>query len=144
MKNFFRNFLVFSLAFNLIFSFSVFCARAQEEGATSLSFSGNLAQLAPTSPGTGSGQRIYELDNPLKSDSFEGTVEKIAEWIRLIAIPIASIMILYAGFLFMTSGGNEEKVKTAKRTLLWTVIGIAIIIIGSGFITLIKDILTSK
>jgi hypothetical protein len=103
-------------------------------------------QPAPSGPGqpAKANRGIFKLDNPLKAESFEDIVAALARWIYLISIPLASIMILYAGFLFMTSGGNEERIKTAKRTLLWTVVGIVIIIIGSGFISLIKDILQAK
>jgi hypothetical protein len=40
---------------------------------------------------------------------------------------IAVLLMLYAGFTWMTAGGNEEKVTTAKRTILYAVIGLAII-----------------
>ncbi len=40
---------------------------------------------------------------------------------------IAVVLILYAGFTWMTSGGNEEKIGTAKKTLINATIGLAII-----------------
>lgn len=39
---------------------------------------------------------------------------------------VALILILYAGFLWMTAGGNEEKVTTAKRILINATIGLII------------------
>lgn len=41
---------------------------------------------------------------------------------------IALGLILYAGFTWMTSGGNEEKLTTAKKTLWASVIGLIIIL----------------
>lgn len=41
---------------------------------------------------------------------------------------IAVIIILVGGFLWMTSGGNEEKVKKAKKVLTSGVIGLVIVI----------------
>ena len=41
---------------------------------------------------------------------------------------IAVILILYAGFKWMTSGGNEEKVSSAKKILTAGIIGLAIIL----------------
>jgi type IV secretory pathway VirB2 component (pilin) len=41
---------------------------------------------------------------------------------------IAVILILYAGFTWMTSGGNDEKIGQAKKTLISAVIGLAIIL----------------
>lgn len=83
----------------------------------------------------------YEIPNPINTDSFEGLVKKIAEWFYKIMVPLAAIMVLYAGFLFLTSGGDEEKIKKAKKAITYTIVGVAIIVIGAGFITLIKSIL---
>lgn len=41
---------------------------------------------------------------------------------------LAVVLILYAGFKWMTSGGNEEKVGGAKKILVAGVIGLALIL----------------
>ena len=41
---------------------------------------------------------------------------------------IAVCIVLYGGFLWMTSAGNEEKIKSAKKTLLSSIIGIFIVL----------------
>jgi len=41
---------------------------------------------------------------------------------------VALILIVYGGFLWMTSGGNEEQIARAKRTLTQAVIGLIIIL----------------
>lgn len=86
-------------------------------------------------------QNFFNIPNPLKCNSFEDCVGLIAEFIYKIAIPIAVIMILYAGLLFMISGGNEGRVRKAKNALTWALIGIAILVVGGGFVYLIKDIM---
>ena len=40
---------------------------------------------------------------------------------------IAVLFLVYAGFLFVTARGNETQLEHAKATLLWTIIGIAIL-----------------
>jgi len=40
---------------------------------------------------------------------------------------IAVTIIVYAGFVWMTSGGEEDKIKSAQKTLIAAVIGLAII-----------------
>lgn len=85
---------------------------------------------------------VFELPNPLDAQTFEDLVSSIATWFELIMVPVATIMILYAAFLFMTSGGDEEKIKRAKRAITWAVVGVAIVLIGAGFITLIKSFLS--
>jgi len=41
---------------------------------------------------------------------------------------IAMVLILYAGFKWMTAGGNEEQVSDAKKILIAGIIGLAIIL----------------
>jgi len=90
----------------------------------------------------GSGTSIFFLPNLTNANSFEELVEGIAEWLRTLMIPLSAIMVLWAAVLFMTSGGSEEQVAKAKRALFWALVGVGVIIISSGLITLIKDILS--
>ncbi|PIW36717.1 MAG: hypothetical protein COW24_04095 [Candidatus Kerfeldbacteria bacterium CG15_BIG_FIL_POST_REV_8_21_14_020_45_12] len=45
---------------------------------------------------------------------------------------IALVLIIYAGFRWMTAGGNEEKVADARKTLQAAVIGLLIILASYG------------
>ncbi len=45
---------------------------------------------------------------------------------------LALIIILYGGFVYMTSGGNEEKIAKAKKILVNAVIGLLIILASFG------------
>lgn len=38
------------------------------------------------------------------------------------------ILIIYAGFLWLTSGGNEETITKAKKTIVAAIIGLAIVL----------------
>lgn len=85
----------------------------------------------------------FEIPNPLKGGvtDFSSLVKIIAQWIFNLAIPIAVAMIVYAGILFLTSAGDTSKVTKAREVLTYAVVGLAIILIGSGFVTLIQSIL---
>lgn len=50
---------------------------------------------------------------------------------------IAVSLIIYGGFIWMTSGGNEEKVTQARRILRNATIGLAIILASWGIVSLI-------
>ena len=41
---------------------------------------------------------------------------------------VALVLVMYGGFVWMTAGGNEEKIATAKKILLNGVIGLIIIL----------------
>ncbi len=68
------------------------------------------------------------LKNPLNSCTFADLIKNIAKIVTQIGLPIAALAIIYAGFLFVTAGGNEEKIKTAKKTFLWSIIGTALLL----------------
>lgn len=53
-------------------------------------------------------------------------VGQIATWFETIVFAIAIIMILVAAFQFLTAAGNEEKVATARKSLIWGLVGIAV------------------
>jgi len=82
------------------------------------------------------------LPNPIGTTDFSKLVESIIEWIVNIGILIAVIMIVYSGILFMISRGNDDDITKAKKALTWSLIGLAILIMGKTWITLIKNILS--
>ena len=95
--------------------------------------------------GTSGAEQKYSFDipNPLKGGAtdFAGLVRILAQWLFNLAIPIAVAMIVYSGILFLTAQGDPGKVTKAKDVLKYAIIGLAIILIGSGFVTLIQSIL---
>ncbi|MFA4999312.1 MAG: hypothetical protein WC519_01115 [Parcubacteria group bacterium] len=57
-----------------------------------------------------------------------------------VVLTVAGAMYLYAGFLFLTSGGKEENVSKAKKTLLWTTIGVAATVLAGTIVYAVKEI----
>lgn len=122
-------------------------------GATESKKTSNNLTLKPSSGGgggggdgdgggePGEGEVSFEIQNPIKAESLVDLAKAIGKFLFQIAIPIAVIIIIYAGLLFLTSGGNKEKITKAGTALLYAVVGLAIILIGQGFFTLIKSIL---
>lgn len=66
--------------------------------------------------------------NLITATSTKQIVDKIADFIAYIGFPAAIIALIYAGIRLLLAQGNEQKVQAAKRTLIWTIIGVAIII----------------
>lgn len=58
------------------------------------------------------------------------TVIAIIQWILGLLGLIAVIVILYGGFIWLTSAGNEEKIAKAKKIITAAVVGLAIIILA--------------
>jgi hypothetical protein len=80
---------------------------------------------------TASGQReATKLQNPLGSgnDSLTSFANSVVDAVVTVGLPIAALMIVYSGFLFVAARGNETKLTEAKNAFLYAVIGIAIIL----------------
>lgn len=95
------------------------------------------------SSSTPGGSYNFEIQ-PYGPKDFTELINTIAKWIFNLSIPIAVIMIIFAGIKMLISQGNPGEFDKAKQALFKIVIGLAVIFIGKGFITLIKSILELK
>lgn len=59
--------------------------------------------------------------------TLNGTVTNIINILSAIVGVIAVIMIIIAGFRYITSGGSSEQVSSAKKAIIYAVIGLAIV-----------------
>lgn len=86
----------------------------------------------------------FSISNPVKGfDNLPDLVQELLEIVILIAIPIVAVMIIYAGYMFVTARGNETKLTTAKTTLLYVVIGATIILGAKVIATAIQGTVSS-
>ena len=77
---------------------------------------------------TRTGATGAELQNPIFTSSITELVAKLLSVVVTILLPIAVLFLVWAGFKFVTAGGNQEKVKDARNMFLWTVLGIVLIL----------------
>lgn len=86
----------------------------------------------------GDGSELFEIrwNNPLSVGTIEELILALLNIAMVIAIPIITLFIVYAGFLYVTAQGNAEKVRTATTALTFAIIG-AILIIGAVAVTTI-------
>ena len=85
------------------------------------------------------GAAEIKIDNPLGYDDFDELIKRIIIFTRQVATAVAPIMIIVAGFFFITSAGDPEKINTAKRLLLWTLIGFGVILLAEGMISFFQE-----
>lgn len=90
----------------------------------------NLAQVA--------------AETPLQNAGLITIVGNIIKILFGILGVIALVIVLYAGFLYMTSGGDQEKVMTAKKWLINGVIGLAIIFSAYSITMFLFGLFTDK
>lgn len=74
-------------------------------------------------------------NNPVSGTS--GAVLRITRFIAIVAGVAAVIMIIISGLRFIMSHGDPQTVNGAKNTILYAVIGLVVIIVAQGIITLV-------
>jgi hypothetical protein len=81
------------------------------------------------------------ITNPITAENIPDILNEIINFMLTIAGPIAVVMTIYAAYLFITAGDNQERVKTARKTLMFVIIGVAILILSKGIVSLTKSFL---
>lgn len=74
-----------------------------------------------------------KIENPLGENGPQDIpdfIERAIDVILVIGVPIVVLAIIYSGFLFVSAQGNAEKLKTAKKAILYSVIG-AVLLLGA-------------
>lgn len=70
-----------------------------------------------------------QLINPITAQSIPEFLDSLLTLVTTkIAPPIIVLFLVYAGFLFVTAQGNDEKLESAKNVFKWTIIGAAILL----------------
>ena len=68
-------------------------------------------------------------------------VEKIAKWFQAFFFIIAAIFIVMAAFSYLTSAGDDDKVKKAKSQLVYAVVAIVVALLAFVMVTILKNFL---
>lgn len=95
------------------------------------------AQGTPPTFGTDIAGNAVGADAGSAYSGIASTLTTISTWFLGILLILAIIFIVYAAFLYLTSGGDDEKVKSAKRALVYAVIAIAIGLLAKAIVYLV-------
>ena len=83
--------------------------------------------------------------NPLTSfTDMPGFIVKmgvIANWLGGVILGIAVIMIIYSAYNFLTAGGDETKVTTARSYLVYALVGIAVALLAFALPAFVRTFL---
>lgn len=64
------------------------------------------------------------------------------EWIWRILFVVVVIMFLYGAFVFVTADGNAERIEKAKKMIKWGLVGVVVMILAGGVLSLVESFLT--
>ena len=69
-------------------------------------------------------------------------LKKVLNWFFNIVIIVGAIYIVYAGWVYITAGGDDEKAKKGLSGLVQALIGIGIALLAKGLIFVVSQGLT--
>jgi hypothetical protein len=61
-----------------------------------------------------------------------------------IVIALASVFLLYAAFLYVTSRGEGEKIENAKKIIIFAVVALIVAAIAAGIPAVVKTFITGS
>lgn len=78
------------------------------------------------------------ITNPVSYNSFAELLNAVITWIRNIAFVVAPLMIVYAGFTYMTAMGDSSKITKAKHIILYAAIGLLVALLAQSLLEVIS------
>ena len=85
-----------------------------------------------------------EFKNPLIYNTFGELINAIINFIFNVALILAPLFIIIGGFYFVTAAGDPAKIETGKKIILYTLIGLLIILLSKGLIAVIQSVFGVK
>lgn len=97
-----------------------------------------MSILPTTSPETWTLEDIFKFNNGVLTG---GIVYNIIQLALALGGGVAIIFFLIAAFQYFTAFGNEEKAQKAKTTIMWTIVGIVVIVLSELIVETLKSLL---
>lgn len=69
-------------------------------------------------------------------------VVSVMNWLMAILGLIAIIMFVVAGMLYLTAAGDEQKTETAKRIIMYTIVGVAVALTAYVIVMTVEQLVT--
>lgn len=91
--------------------------------------------------GNNSSNNPINLFNSIASVDIQDLFGAITNFLFVLALGVGPLMIIYAGYMILTAGGDAQKMSRAKTIILWTVIALAVIFFAKGLTSLVQGIL---
>ena len=112
-----------------------------------------LALLALSTPLPASGLSLMDVvDGNFRgegqpSELFDGSaaiIPRALNWMLFIVGILAIVMLIFGGIRYVVSGGDPSKVKDAKNTILYAIIGLVVAILGYALVSWVISVVGSS
>lgn len=98
---------------------------------------GNYKNLCGNASGVGIDPATQELAGCNDRKKTGGVVAAVMRMVYLILGIVAVIFLIYGGFLYIYSAGDPGKVKKAKDTIIYAILGIVVAVLAAAIINFV-------
>lgn len=91
------------------------------------------AQDRPSSWIDGIGQ------SPTGVTSIPQLIQKVLNFAIGFAVVVCVVILIFAGYQYMTAGGDENKISTATKSLTWAIVGLVVCFIAVLLVKFVGD-----
>ncbi|MDP2735293.1 MAG: hypothetical protein Q8P12_03735 [bacterium] len=81
-------------------------------------------------------------EGPQDAEAVLAIIVVVTNWVFAIFLSIAVIFLIWGAFEFVTGTGDPQKIDSAKKRLLYAVIGIGLALLANGVDDVLRSILT--
>jgi len=87
---------------------------------------------------------VVQITSPIRHGTFADLINAIIDFIFNLALVLVPLIIIIAGYIFVTAMGDPKRVDQARDTIIWAVVGFLIILVAKGTIEVIRKIFGTK
>ena len=73
---------------------------------------------------------IETIDTPAGSMTIPQLIKRILDFAIGFAVVVCVIILIFAGYQYMTANGDENKIQTATKSLTWAIVGLVVCFIA--------------
>lgn len=97
-----------------------------------------------TVPGLALAQFATPSGTNLGEGTVSGIITKIMNWLLMMVGILGVIGFAIAGVLYLTSAGDEERIKQAKKAMIMAIIGVVVALLGMVILKAVSAMLTGS
>jgi hypothetical protein len=117
------------------------CSQGYQQASTDIAAGpGPSGSVTPTPP-SGSVTPSTPGHIPNTVSDVINLIKRLTNWMFTFFLLAAVIMVIYAAFIYLTSGGGEE-VGKAHKMLLYAAVAIAVATLSQGIVTVVQKLVT--
>ena len=79
--------------------------------------------------------------NPLGTADLTQIIDRIIGFLLQIAVILAPLIFLIGGFMYLTSGGDPQKVSRGTKIMIYAAAGLLIMLLAKAFVGVLKLII---